>query len=132
MCCVSVVYMENKYLQTIDFTAADTGGGGKVCINTPKYQDSQKASYTEATQYTHIRDEKDVTQTHHAGVTRCGGRGGGGAAWLIIVVYMFALLLLRFVMRYKVNVSVVLAHRGGGGCTHRGKMQRGRRMSQGV
>lgn len=72
-----------------------------------------------------------MTQTHHAGVTRRGG--WGGAAWLIIVAYMFALLLLRFVMRYK-STSLWFLHTGGGGerVAHRGKMQRGRRMSQGV
>lgn len=107
MCCVSAIYVENKYLQTIDFTPAATGRFASTHPNTKIHK---KASYTEAKCY-HIRDEKDMIQTHHAGVTRCGG--WGGAAWLIIVAYMFALLLLRFVMRYK-STSLWFLHTGGG------------------
>lgn len=42
-----------------------------------------------------------------------------GAARLIIVVYMFALLLLRFVMRYK-STSLWFLHTAGVGCGGRG------------
>lgn len=51
-----------------------------------------------------------------------------GAARLIIVVYMFALLLLRFVMRYK-STSLWFLHTagvvgGGAGCTQRKDAER--------